>query len=41
MKQTKIIINKIDTIFDAIYFFDRIIHVIDEELVIDFHQPIL
>lgn len=36
MKQTKIIINKIDTIFDAIYFFDRIIHVIDEELVIDF-----
>ncbi len=36
MKQTKIIINKIDTIFDAIYFFDKIIHVIDDELVIDF-----
>lgn len=36
MKQTKIIINKIDTIFDAIYFFDKIIYVIDDDLVIDF-----
>lgn len=36
MKQTKIIINKIDTIFDAIYFFDKIIYMIDDDLVIDF-----
>ncbi|MDN5058240.1 hypothetical protein [Aliarcobacter butzleri] len=36
MKETKIIINKIDTIFDAIYFFDKIIYVIDDDLVIDF-----
>lgn len=32
----KIIINKIDTIFDAVYFFDKIIYVIDEDLIIDF-----
>lgn len=38
MKQTKIIINKIDTIFDAIYFFDKIIYVIDDDLVIDFYN---
>ncbi len=36
MKQTKIIINKIDTIFDAIYFFDKIIHVVNDNLIIDF-----
>jgi 3-deoxy-D-manno-octulosonate 8-phosphate phosphatase KdsC-like HAD superfamily phosphatase len=32
----KIIINKIDTIFDAIYFFDKIIDVIDGNLIINF-----